>query len=259
MEGYVLVEIKRYLVPFFIDIIVGIIIFYITSPLPSESFILIFAVAISYVVLITVLLVSLRNWLKFHFRGMKDVLPSMSEGKGSTAAILKTVTSDFDFMGIAARKWMGTGDLIDRKIKEVGSRGGNLQFLLLNPQDIEAKKLSIANDFEESHVPNLIIKTLRGLKPYFDSNINIEVRLYNFMPIFRIAIVNNRKMYLGFFRPRTKGKDSIQLVLDSDYEQSVFKPFKEYFNMIWNDDKTKIVDLARVDDDDYINSLGGNI
>jgi hypothetical protein len=75
------------------------------------------------------------------------------------------------------------------------------------------------------------------------------------MPIFRIVIIDEIKIYLGFYNSGTTGGDSFQLILKPVADQSLFKPIREYFITVWDSKDTKKVDLSQVNDSAYIHSL----
>lgn len=201
--------------------------------------------------LIVVLLVTVANltWLFFIlfrwiFRlrkiGIKNVVLSMTRGQGSTKSILQTVVHQFSFMGIAAKKWIDKEEDLETVMKKIGGfmRSEPLRFLLLDPGSNVAKNISKTQYHgDETKIPKLIQDSIDYLKKMRkERDHKIELKLYSFQPIFRIAIVNNNKAYVGFYRGDAKeGKDSPQLILDLDKQQEIsyFLPFREYYKEIW--------------------------
>lgn len=177
---------------------------------------------------------------KFISKGVVDVLDSMTEGEGSTKAIMSNVTDKFSFMGIAARKWITTGDTFQDMIKRVGARTNEIRILLLDPNSPETKRMARSVGMGENEFKEMIEGSLKFFKSMKNQRMNVSVRLYTFMPIFRIAIVDNRLLYLGFYRGSATGDDTPQLVLNALEEVSFFKPFQEYFDTIWDDKNTRI-------------------
>ena len=177
---------------------------------------------------------------KFISKGVVNVLDSMTEGEGSTKAIMSNVTDKFSFMGIAARKWIITGDTFRDMIKRVGARTNEIRILLLDPDSSETERMARSVDMEENEFKEMIEDSLKFFKRMKNQGMNVSVRLYTFMPIFRIVIVDNRLLYLGFYRGRATGDDTPQLVLNASEEVSFFKPFQEYFDIIWNNENTRI-------------------
>ncbi|MCX6680093.1 MAG: hypothetical protein NTX42_07000 [Methanothrix sp.] len=233
------------------------ILFYLIDP---NSLKLNFSHILNYFLIITLSLIIISflaiKWAKYYFKGIEDVVESTVSGKGSASSVLSEANSDFMLMAIAARKWIDTGALMDKKMRDFGTRRGNLKFLLLNPNSDECKRLSISQGLNEDHVSDLIIKTLKGLaEKSHNKYLNIEIRLYDFMPIFRIVIIDEKTIYLGFYRAGTTGGDSFQLILKPVAEQSLYKPIKEYFITVWDSKDTKKVNLNQVNEKGYLESL----
>ena len=88
----------------------------------------------------------------------------MTEGKGSTKSILSTVTDCFCFMGIAARKWIDTGPILEDVIKKVAARQKTLKFILLNPSSPDAERLSLTQYGNKHQIPELINDSLTKIK-----------------------------------------------------------------------------------------------
>ena len=244
------------LLPLAINILSTIVIYFVDPSNIKSNF----SLVLNYLLILTLSAIAIlffaSKWAKYYLKGIEDVVESTVSGNGSASYILNKSKSDFVLMAIAGRKWMDTGVLMDKKIKEIGTRRGNLKFLLLNPNSSECKKLSIAQNLDENHVSNLIFKTLNELANYQKKYINIEVELYSFMPIFRIVIIDYRTIYLGFYKSELGREGSFQLILRPAEEQSLFKPINEYFFTIWNSQDIKKVDLSRINEKGYIKSLG---
>jgi hypothetical protein len=186
---------------------------------------------------LTLLFIIYARLQKFISKGVVKVLDSMTDGEGSTEAIISRVYDEFSFMGIGARKWISTGNSFRDMIKRVGARTNEIRILLLDPNSPEAKRIARSIDMEEEELKEMINDSLKFFQRMNDQGMNVSVKLYAFMPIFRIAIVDNGLIYLGFYRGRATGNDTPQLVLNASRE-SFFKPFKEYFEVIWNDETT---------------------
>ena len=112
--------------------------------------------------------------------------------------------------------------------------------MLLDPNSPETERMARSVDMEENEFKEMIEDSLKFFKRMNDQGMNVSVRLYTFMPIFRMVIVDNRLLYLSFYRGRATGDDTPQLVLNALEEVSFFKPFQEYFDIIWNDKNTRI-------------------
>ena len=68
----------------------------------------------------------------------------------------------------------------------------------------------------------------------------LEVRLYDTLPSFRVAIVDNKTAYVGFYKGGTASKDSPQLVLDHHKDLSFFHPFQAHFERVWQEGSKEV-------------------
>ena len=228
---------KEFLLPFAINIVSGVILMWLSPYITVEvkfSYINILLL-LSYSVVVAAIIYVFLKLYRFYRYGICGILTSMTKGKGSTKAILNEVRDDFRFMGIAAGKWIKNKDLLEEKITVVATRKNTVKFLLLDPGSDEAKKMSLAATNNPVTIPNKIqesIRYLKGLKD--DKDLNIRVKVYNFLPIFRIAITNQDKAYVGFYRTKTEGVKSPQLVVKRKNKISYFQPYNEFFDEVWS-------------------------
>lgn len=201
---------------------------------PYRWFIVIGIVVV--IILISLWLIVGRLIFRLKRIGIKNVVSSMTRGKGGTEYILQTVIHQFSFMGIAARKWIDTGEDMEAVLRRIGGfRKEPVRFLLLDPDSEVAKNISRTQHHgDENEIPERIRNSIEYLKKMRkDRGYRIQLNLYSFQPIFRIAIVNNDKAYVGYYRSATKGQNSPQLILDQKPEITFFQPFQEYFKEIW--------------------------
>jgi hypothetical protein len=228
-------KLSEIIIGFVVNIIAGVILYFFLPIFvnhPENWLLLVGTVIIT--TLITLLGFTLHKLKVLRRIGIFDVALSMTEGKGSTESILKTVNDDFSFMGIAANKWIRTGPLLEETIKKVCARNNRSRFLLLNPDSSEARRLSQLQHGDSNYTPRLIMESLHSLKVLHEMGCNVDVKLYSFLPIFRLAIIDENIIYLGYYRSRGAGQDSPQLLLSREDRTSYFQPFREYFEDIWN-------------------------
>jgi hypothetical protein len=223
-----------YFIGLLINLVAGVILFYwlpILNDNPNRSIIIIGIILVTS--LFTIWAILLWRLLAFRKVGIVDIVSSMTSGKGCTERILKTVKDDFSFMGIAARKWINTGPTLENVIKKVASRKKVVRFLLLDPNSAEARRLSQTQHGNPNEVPELINDSIKKLQLIRKKGFNIKLRLYSFLPIFRIALVDNNTAYIGFYRSATLGEDSPQIIMDKHTTVTYFQPFFEYFEDVW--------------------------
>jgi hypothetical protein len=222
---------KEYVIGFALNLVAGGLLYYLLPILRDHLLALGITAGTTVGTFICIFLVS---WYRrFRLFGITRLLPSVNEGKGGTAAILESVEVSFAFMGIAARRWITTEPAIGRLVKEICNPMRPVRFLLLDPDSQEAVRQSKVLNGNEREVPDSIRSSLRTFKAWRANGCNIEVKLYNFLPVFRIAMVDDDTAYVGFYRGGMALADSPQLVLDHEGHPSFFQPFKDYFEMNW--------------------------
>jgi hypothetical protein len=200
---------------------------------------------ISITTLVTLLIIVSRWIYQLKKFGIKNIVLSMTQGKGSPPMILKQVNTHFAFMGIAARKWIDTGSLLTDMIQKVGSfvsaNNTPLCFLLLDPDSSEAKRLSMSQHNDENKIPNSIRDSITYLQEKYEKGFPIELHLYSFLPKFRIVIVDNDEAFVGFYRLASEVHHSPQLILSQKRGISYFQAFREYFDQVWEHNSKKYV------------------
>lgn len=188
--------------------------------------------------------------------GIVKVLPSTVKDEGGTESILSECNDHFSFMGIAATKWVQAPNF-DITMKKILARNGTIRFVILNPMSIAARNMSIASEKSETYLQELIIENIKKMKKYHDMGLNIHVKLYSHMPVFRIAIADNGKIYLGHYRINNDGSQLQQLVLQGK-DKVLFAQFSDYFNTTWDDPDLKSLDFDKIGNQEYLKAIGGN-
>jgi hypothetical protein len=229
---------KNYVVGFGLNLLAGIVLYFLLPALQKDLLLIGFVVSSTVLTISVLMMVSHIH--KCHRFGIARLLTSVREGDGSTTSILSTVSTDFAFMGIAARKWVDTGPLLQRVVKTIANPNSPVRFLLLDPDSEEAVRQSRLRYGNEHQVADDIRDSIGKFKQFRDGGCSLEVRVYDSLPVFRIAIVDEATAYLGFYRAGMAHDDSPQLVLNRHGETSYFQPYKEYFETIWKNQSKKI-------------------
>ena len=125
----------------------------------------------------------------------------------------------------------------------------------------EAEKVSIAGGNPADHLRHIISDNIKELQKYKKIGLNVRVKVYSHMPVFRIVIVDkNKKVYVGAYEPDNDGNDIQQIVLDYDNDNHVTEnilkcQFLDYFEVKWNDDSLDEIDIDLIENQDYLNKL----
>lgn len=189
------------------------------------------------------------------------VAPSTIAGEGGTESVLSECQRDFYFMGIAANKWIKKANNFDSAMKKIIVKHGEVRFILLNPMSKEAEKMSIAGGNPSDYLKQVISDNIKVLQTYKKMGLNVRVKVYSHMPVFRVAIVDKvEKVYVGSYEPNGDGNDMQQIILDSNNNnretESILKgQFLDYFEITWNDDSLNEVDIDLIEDKEYLETL----
>ena len=131
---------------------------------------------------------------------------------------------------------------------------GSVRIIMLNPMCESAKHLSTALGKAEEYLKESVLKNMRELREYKKMGLNIEIKVYSHMPVFRIAIIDNQKIYVGHYRVNDNGEKLPQLILQGK-NKILFKQFFDYWNVTWNDVGLKTINLDMIDNEEYIKKL----
>jgi len=188
--------------------------------------------------------------------GIVKMLPSTMEGEGSTSSILNEVDKSFYFMGIAGTKWIQKADNFEKTMRKLTAiHGSKVRFILLNPMSVEARNMSLAEGKSQYYMRDLVLNNLRTLKTLKDElGINLEVKLFSHMPVFRIAIVDEEKIYFGQYRINSGGENLSQIVLQGK-DKMLYRELSEYYSIAWDNANLKCFDFDKIDDQSYLDSL----
>ncbi len=195
-----------------------------------------------------------KNLQTYNEVGVIDIAPSTTKGKGSTENILSECDNNFFFMGIAATKWIKDAHNFDEVMKKLLMCNGSVRIIMLNPMCESAKHLSTALGKAEEYLKESVLKNMRELREYKKMGLNIEIKVYSHMPVFRIAIIDNQKIYVGHYRVNDNGEKLPQLILQGK-NKILFKQFFDYWNVTWNDVGLKTINLDMIDNEEYIKKL----
>lgn len=217
-------------------------------------------VALQVIVLLTFIVANyfIHIYTCNHCQKKMNIAVSTIDGIGGTESILSECNQHFYFMGISGNKWIKRAKNFEKTMQRIIAKHGTVRFVLLNPNCQDAKTLSLAGGNPSSHIKDLTIENLRALKRYKDQGLDVTVRVYSHMPVFRIAVVNDRqKVYVGSYKVDSNGENVPQLIFSNgkdinSTETILCNQFIDYYNMVWNSSDLKTIDLGQVDDVAYL-------
>lgn len=188
--------------------------------------------------------------------GIIKVLSSTIEGEGSTVSVLKEVDKSFFFMGIAGTKWIQKASNFNDTMRKLAAvHGSKICFILLNPMSVVARNISMASKKNDYYMKDLILENLRILKKCKEElGLNLEVKLFSHEPVFRIAIVDDEKIYFGQYRVNDDGENLSQIVLQGK-DTMLYREISEYYSVAWDCLNLQWLDFDKLEDSSYLNSL----
>ena len=229
-----------------------------------------FSLKFSWTVYLSALLIGvcvffLISFIRFRRMGIIKILPTSDRGEGATSTYMTKATRSISFVGIAASKWVKNEEILKDTIRRICSQNsGYIRFLILDPSSDAARKLTMSNksvdnasiDYNNHSVSDKINQSLQRIKSLVAEVSNndrelvkhFEVRLYRQMPVFRLAIIDERCAYFSFYQRGVDGTKLKQLVIkpalsSNMAQENVFISMNEYFDSLWNADTTVCFDL----------------
>lgn len=162
----------------------------------------------------------------------KNKLCLFEVSKPELAETITKCENSFKFLGISSKRTI-SNPIIQKKLISIGHQKGEIKILLLNP---DGQFLSIrASDEGESPKAwisdiKATIERLKGLAQR--EHINIEIRLYDRYPVWRVTIIDNKNMHINFFLKGQQGPES-QLLELNNKENDLFEAFQLEFEQLW--------------------------
>ena len=187
---------------------------------------------------------------KFKALGFSKIIGSSVFGEACPKNIMKKSRRKIRFLGIASSKWLNDERLMEETIRRLCSDGsGGIEFLLLNPNSDYAKRMDLACSKGKrtttesintclSKLSNIILKICKDNNMY---NIeSFQIRLYSRFPIYRLIIVDDECIYMSFYEPGSDGRNNSQVKISGKRKNATYKCLINYYNQLWNDEKTII-------------------
>lgn len=207
-----------------INFIAGLLVYFITTNLIYAL------ITIGTLELLIIIALLLRAQKCKSIIGVRKSFRSFDEAP-KPLEMIHEVTSEFRFMGISAKTLL-IDEAFDREMIQKARGSCHFKFLLLNPQSKYVKEKAI----EEGDTPigwkNEIEASIERLHTLRDQHhLNLEIRLFDSYPIFRIILVNSI-MYFSWYPSGRRGSTS-PMQISENINQSMYEPFSNYFNKLW--------------------------
>lgn len=155
------------------------------------------------------------------------------ENKPQLRDVISTSEHSIYFWGISAKRTTSTPEL-KKKLIEIGRKGGDIRFLLFNPESPHFKRK--AEDEGDNYISwdQEINATIQRLKAIAKKHkINIKIKLYDHFPVWRAIITDKKIIYLNYFQTGKQGPQSPSIQL-YDKTDSIFNPLYTNFMETWD-------------------------
>lgn len=154
---------------------------------------------------------------------------------------IDAVQLSLSFLGIAGIKWVNEHEAFSDMIKRLVLRKTNnqIRFLLLNPASDSAVSFNKARSFSIEVFRKEVSNTIHFLKDIKEkSGVDIQIKLYDELPNWRMTIVDGFKIALGNYSPMSKdGYNGPQLIFKSGDNWNFSHNLISYYEEKWNTSK----------------------
>jgi len=192
------------------------------------------AYALVAVIILESLVIGLLSWQlmrKPKLVGIIDSAATFAEGP-SVTEIAKTVATEFVFWGISAKSILSNDEFREIMIRK--AKGNcEFKFLLLDPKSrFVADKALEEGDTAEGWKNEIEANILRLRQLRDEHHLNIEIKVYDQFPVFRLIIANSNLMYFGWYSGGLQGIRSPLLIVQNN-QGSLYQPARLTFNDLW--------------------------
>lgn len=157
---------------------------------------------------------------------------------------LKLCATSMQFLGIGAGKLLSYKTEFEKAIDRCSRPGSPIRFLLCHPDSENLKAIARSADKNELSYQKVVMETLKELAYLKHERAkNIEVRLYEDFPTFRLMFINDQLCLASHYMlgKGGDGSDAPQMHVvkksSSRDVDSLFYGFEEYFERIWKTSK----------------------
>lgn len=175
--------------------------------------------------------------------GVQKGVPSNPGSKFSPSSCMGRVERELDFMGMLGSKWVekpNPYNRMERMVEEVDQRGGEIRFLLADWTSEKYEELLNRRNIRDMS----LVRRADHYQDYFELAEEyecLEVRVYSNIPTFRMVFLDNQELGVSRYRYEPpddefdRGRKIPHLVIDKNAKFSLFQPYKESFEEIWED------------------------
>ena len=166
--------------------------------------------------------------------GIGRIDNSLREGE-TPEKCMGRATSSLKFMGIGAQKWSVHEQELRHMLSRLRRVRGSARFLVIEPTSQWAKEASVQSGHKPDWLRERLVVSLRQfkvLREYFD---NLEVRLYNHYPYYRLVLINDQVAIVGQYRGVDSGTgwDAPLVHFEAGTTWSFYQGYHVHFEGEW--------------------------
>ena len=120
-----------------------------------------------------------------------------------------------------------------------------IKILLLHPNSIVGVQRSRAVGEKDFYARNKIIKSLETMSQHFIDHDNVEIRLYDQLPVFNGYIFTTKILCSWFFMDTLADKQNYLRINSDQKSNAIAKKFVEHCQKIWNLKSTKKFEIPK--------------
>lgn len=183
---------------------------------------------------------------KLAILGIQEGVSSARGSKYSPERCMERTDLNLDFMGMLGSKWVEKPDNYNKfndLLEAVKENDGQVRFLLANWQSDGYETLLRRRNRRDMSLVRRAdhYRDYLQLANEYDC---LEVRLYSEVPTFRMVFIDNNELGVSRYRyspPENdefdRGRKIPHVVINKDADFSIYKPFEEIFEEIWDDSR----------------------
>lgn len=150
--------------------------------------------------------------------------------------LIRQCNSMFRFMTITGRTSIFRTEVESAILERCTVGKCRFQFLLLHPFSPYLEAFCQAEGTSAEQTREKIIAVTRNLLEIKrQHNLKLEVRWTKSYPIWRIALVDDRRVYVGFYGIGRKGYEGPLVIANNTLDSCFYYPFSTFFNYTWNE------------------------
>lgn len=198
-------------------------------------------VAVGFLIVSTGILVFAWWWEVRHFwsLGLLGVTPPATDARAYDRA-LALCTNSLDFLGVGAHKLTARQVAFESAMKRCHRADRPIRFLLCKPDSGELVKMAQRAGRTSTEYQENVRASLRVLKFFRDERaINIEVRFYVDLPVFRLMFANDDLCLVSHYvfgqGDSARVREAyVRSDVDDREALSIYYGFRQYFESMWN-------------------------